>query len=563
MRPWTGVWTAAVSALALSLVMLPRASDPEADTSQTHPRLPMPPATRGVADVQTVAPRLVASSATTSRRSRYPLGTVSLRADHVYVVFLTLSETSKSLDRTPGVTGGGTKWLRSDGGGAAAASMGMSAYWFSPDRDMPGLALRTGALSTPHEGLVHAIVEVAPGTTARSVVQHVAGRAGPAQGYTRTLPARPGADSVVVGAFAHAAAEGAHPGPGWTELPGSDLHHDAPPRGMHVIYDDSVPSQTAASTWDTPKPRRAIVVEIASDGAPVVGDLTQSASVTVVAAGDMCGGCGRTSQRAVEAGPDAVITTGDLAYTNGLLSEFWQKYGGGTEPQRRWGRPALKDITLPGYGNHDCYDVPRSTGATKQGCDDAVAYFGPDSSFGTDIPGTPGSYHTVLGDWLVVHLNSAGDMGSGKARTAELDQQAEALTQVLASDDHACEVVVWHHPWRSSGQHGNNAFTDRWFEIAHANGVDLLLSGHDHDYERFAPMDPAGASDPNGVQQFVVGSGGVAPRAFQTTVEVNSEVRIVDRGILVLELASDGYSWEFRDDETGVVDDSGTRACHP
>ena len=283
----------------------------------------------------------------------------------------------------------------------------------------------------------------------------------------------------------------------------------------------------------------------------------------IVAAGDLCGGCANTSQRVVEVDPDAVLTLGDLAYTNGLESEFLGKYGGGTTPQTRWGRPAIKGITLPGYGNHDCYDVPRATGATKQGCDDAVAYFGPDPGFGTDIPGTPGSYYTTIGDWLVVHLNSAGDGGSGRATAAELNQQTAALEQVLAADTHTCELVAWHHPRYSSGsEHGNSTFVDPWFEAAYDAGVDVVLNGHDHDYERFAPQDGNANAIPDGVVEIVVGTGGANPRAFDPPV-ANSVARIVDKGICGwTSTTTRPTPFAFLDDITGAVDDSGSGSCH-
>ena len=205
------------------------------------------------------------------------------------------------------------------------------------------------------------------------------------------------------------------------------------------------------------------------------------------------------------------LTTGDLAYENGLYSEYLSKYGGGTTPQTRWGRPAIKDITLPGYGNHDCVDF-----GSKDGCDDAVRYFGSDSAFGTDISGTPGSYWTVKGDWLIVHLNSAGDGGSGKATSSEISAQNSALQSLLNSDNHTCELLVWHHPRYNSGQEGGSAtFIDSWFDTAYANGVDVILSGHAHDYERFAPQDGNGNARSDGVREFVVGHRRQVPHVVQ------------------------------------------------
>jgi calcineurin-like phosphoesterase family protein len=287
--------------------------------------------------------------------------------------------------------------------------------------------------------------------------------------------------------------------------------------------------------------------------------------VTMAAAGDICGSptaCEDTSNRIADLAPDFVVTMGDLAYDDGLLSEFENGYGGGTTPQTRWGRASIKDITLPGYGNHDCYDVPRDTGATKQGCIDAVTYFGLDSKFGADIPGTSGSYHAVRGEWLIVHLNSAGGEGSGEATDDEIASQDAALQEVLEADQHLCEIVVWHHPRYSSGEHGDADFVDPWFETAYENRVDIVLNGHDHDYERFEPQDGDGNAAADGVREFVVGTGGAELRSFGD-IKPNSAVRIVDWGILTMELNDVGtYSWAFLDDVTAEVDDSGSGACH-
>jgi hypothetical protein len=289
-------------------------------------------------------------------------------------------------------------------------------------------------------------------------------------------------------------------------------------------------------------------------------DQPSTGGVTLAGAGDLCGSCAGTAKRVRAVDPDVVVTIGDHAYNSGLLSEFKQKYGGGTVPETRWGQPSIKDITLPGYGNHDCYDYPRSTGATKQGCDDAVAYFGPDSSLGTDIPGTPGSYSKVVGAWLIVHLNSAGDQGKGVATAAEVSAQNTGLQNVLAADSHTCEVVVWHHPRWSSGDNSPFQFVDPWFRTAARNGVDVVLSAHDRGYERFAPVNEEGRAVADGTRQFVVGTGGASPHAFNR-VDANSQAQVSSRGIITMQLRSSGYDWAFLN-EAGTVRDSGSDTCH-
>ncbi|HEX6150153.1 hypothetical protein [Nocardioides sp.] len=282
--------------------------------------------------------------------------------------------------------------------------------------------------------------------------------------------------------------------------------------------------------------------------------------ITLAAAGDLCGQCGVTANRVSAIDPDVVVTVGDHAYNNGLLSEFRQKYGGGTVPETRWGRPSIKNITLPGYGNHDCVDYPRSTGATKQGCDGAVAYFGPDSDFGTDIAGTAGSYSTVVGDWLVVHLNSAGDQGSGVATAGEVAEQNAGLRDVLTADAHRCEVVVWHHPRYSSGDNSPFPFVDPWFRTAHGLGVDVVLSAHDRGYERFAPLDANGRPVASGLRQFVVGTGGASLHDFPR-VDPGSQAQVESHGVLTMQLRATGYDWAFRNAGTGAVQDSGSSSC--
>ncbi len=550
------LFAAAVFAAAMvpSAILTAGASQvdvPQAGTGWTSSDLALAPA------LAPSEPVLVSAASTTGNRASYPLGTSAFTAGHLYVAFITLSDGGGATDPTPGITGDGTTWSKIDAGEATAGAFGLTAYWFIPSADVTS-TLSTGNLQTVHEGLRYTIVDIAGDFASQyPFTQHIAARRSPATSFTLPLPSPPASDSLVIGAFAHARAEESAPADGWIEVAGSDGSHVTPPRGSHVVYDATTPANDAGSSWATSTARRAIVLEIPGE-AP-----TPPSGVTVVTAGDICGDfCANTAERVIEVDPEVVVGLGDLSQDGGLLSDYVNTYGGGTDPQTRWGTPSIKDITLPGYGNHDCADVPPSTGAIKQGCTGAVAYFGPDSNFGTDIPGTSGTYYTVVGEWLIVQLNSAGDIGSGRVTAAELEAQNTALAEILAGDSHTCELVTWHHPRYSSGTPRNQLFIDPWIETAYAGGVDIVLSGHAHDYERFAPQNGNGKADANGIRAFVVGTGGDVLRSFGRP-QPNSLVRIVDHGILRMELGDDeDYSFAFLDDMTGAVDDSGTGNCH-
>ena len=502
------------------------------------------------------SPALVGAASTNERATVYSLGVHSFDSDHLYIAFLSLSETGDHVDPTPGLIGPGTTWTPVDRGEASASYVGMAAYRFQPTSDLTAVPLTTGVLSTGHEGIWYAIVEVSSGfATSSPIVQYKADRTGSGSSYSVTLPSTPAPGSLVVAAFSHTSASSSTPASGWSELDGTDLTHPDPAFGGHVIFDDAAPGGTPGSSWSgSASRRRGLAIEIRGTDGNGGSD-----GVTLATAGDLCGDshCLATSNRVAAYDPDVVVTVGDHAYENGLYSEYLNKYGGGTSPQTRWGRPSIKAITLPGYGNHDCQDF-----GSKDACEDTVRYFGPDSNFGTDISGIPGTYWTVRGDWLIVQLNSAGNTGTGRATSGEVTAQNSALASILNNDDHTCEILVWHHPrYNSSTSGGTASFIDAWFDTAYANGVDVVLSAHAHDYERFAPQDGNGNARADGVREFVVGTGGKSLSTFGSA-KANSVVRISDYGILTMELNDDEtYSWAFLDDESGATDDSGSGAC--
>jgi hypothetical protein len=235
---------------------------------------------------------------------------------------------------------------------------------------------------------------------------------------------------------------------------------------------------------------------------------------------------------------DAVLPLGDLQYEAGGLAGFEASYG------PTWGR--FKAITHPVVGNHE-YGTP-----------DATGYF---SYFGS-AAGDPskGWYSYNLGSWHLIALNSecaqVGGCGAGSA-------QERWLKADLAAHRTACTLAYWHEPRFSSGHHGSNASYDAFWRDLYDAGAEIVLNGHDHDYERFAPQNPDGRLDlARGIREFVAGTGGVNHYHFKT-VRPNSEVRGADTfGVLLLRLGSERYQWQFVPEAGKEFTDAGTGLCH-
>jgi hypothetical protein len=232
----------------------------------------------------------------------------------------------------------------------------------------------------------------------------------------------------------------------------------------------------------------------------------------------------------------AVLTLGDTQYEDGSLTKYQQSF----DPS--WGR--AKNIIRPAVGNHEYLTA---------GASGYYNYFGAAAG-----DSTKGYYSYDIGAWHLIALNSncsqVGGCGTGSPQ--ELWLKAD-----LAAHPSMCTLAYWHHPRFSSGEHGSSTSYDAFWRDLYAAGAEIVLSGHDHDYERFAPQNPSGAADPNGIQQFVVGTGGKNHYAFTTTV-ANSLVRNPDTyGILKLTLHAASYDWQFVPEAGKTFTDSGTRNC--
>jgi hypothetical protein len=258
----------------------------------------------------------------------------------------------------------------------------------------------------------------------------------------------------------------------------------------------------------------------------------------------------QTSDLLLKMDLSAVLALGDLQYEDGTLDKFLRSF----DPT--WGR--LKAQMRPVVGNHE-YRTPGAAGYFD--------YFnGPGVADGPAGPRDKGYYSYDVGAWHVVTLNSQcahaaadnpyrNDCAAGSA-------QEQWLRADLAAHPARCTLAAWHHPLFSSGLEPVNVRLQPLFRALHEGGVDVLLTGHDHGYERFAPMDEAGVRDgAGGVRQFVVGTGG-KNEEMRRFPKPNSEVRGTGRfGVLEMTLRPDAYTWEFVRDG-GSFKDAGANACH-
>ena len=232
----------------------------------------------------------------------------------------------------------------------------------------------------------------------------------------------------------------------------------------------------------------------------------------------------------------AVLLLGDNVYQRGTAKEFRDCY----DPT--WGR--FKARTFPSPGNHE-YATPGAKGYFD--------YFGAAAG--------RGYYSVDLGAWHVVSLDS-------NLKGAAHEAQLAWLRQDLAASGARCTLAYWHHPLYSSGWHGSIPKMRAAWDILHRAGAELVLAGHDHTYERFAPQDADGKLDAaRGIRQFVVGTGGAYYTPFKFPIE-NSEMRDNSRfGVLKLVLRDASYEWEFLEASydgfpNGQPPDRGAGKCH-
>jgi len=257
-----------------------------------------------------------------------------------------------------------------------------------------------------------------------------------------------------------------------------------------------------------------------------------------------------TSDLLLSLNPMAVLALGDDQYRCGGYQAFLQSY----DPS--WGR--IKSITYPTTGDKEWKSTANSTGTDCSTKHDAAGYFKYFDSIAGDPTKTYYSFDT--GTWHVVSLtgNCPKVGGCGLGSPQEMWLKAD-----LAAHPTTCTLAFWHEPRFSSGVHGSLPAYDQFWRDLYAASVEIVLNAHEHDYERFAPQDPDQNPDPNGIREFVVGTGGAGHVAFPGPVVANSEVRNANTwGVLELTLYPSSYDWSFIPTAGGTFTDSGSGTCH-
>lgn len=288
----------------------------------------------------------------------------------------------------------------------------------------------------------------------------------------------------------------------------------------------------------------------------------------VAAGGDIACGTGhgtaaghcqemKTSDLLLQMNPSVVLPLGDTQYEHGAYNDYFNGTPGlpetGYDPT--WGR--LKSVTRPAIGNHE-YLTPGAAGYFD--------YFNGVGNF-SGIAGDrdKGYYSFDVGSWHLIALNSYCS-GAGGCQVGS--PQELWLRQDLAANPRSCTLAYMHHPrWSSDpkgGDFANRPAVQPFFQALYDYGVELLLTGHSHFYERFAPQTPSQVLDPaRGLRQIIVGTGGRSIYAPDTVLQPNSERQNGGSyGVLKLTLHPKSYDWEFVPIAGQTFRDSDSSACH-
>jgi acid phosphatase type 7 len=235
---------------------------------------------------------------------------------------------------------------------------------------------------------------------------------------------------------------------------------------------------------------------------------------------------------------NAVLTLGDNQYEHGSLAQFQASY------HPSWGRHLVK--TYPSVGNHE-YLTNKARGYFD--------YFG-------SRAGDPnrGYYSFDVGGWHFIALNSNCSKVGGCAAGSP---QYEWLKADLAASTAACTAAFWHHPRFSSGNYSDNSAYQPFWQLLYDDRAEIVLNGHDHNYQRYAPMTPGGTrDDARGIREFVVGTGGKSRYAVDASGTNREVANGSTYGVLKLTLRPNAYDWKFVPQAGQTFTDSGSTSCH-
>ena len=250
----------------------------------------------------------------------------------------------------------------------------------------------------------------------------------------------------------------------------------------------------------------------------------------------------QTSGLALRMDLSAILALGDLQYEDAKLWKFQRSF----DPS--WGR--LRPLIRPVPGNHE-YRDPGAAGYLDY-FDGTGQKTGPAGERGR------GYYSFDIAGWHLIALNSECSHVGGCSAGSP---QERWLRDDLARHPAACTLAFWHQPRFTSGQHPAESDVRPLWEALYNAHAELILNGHEHFYERFAPQTPQGSPDPGGIREFIVGTGGKSQFGHLGAAP-NSEVRDNRRpGVLKLTLRDGGYAWQFVTAPEGRVDDSGKAGC--
>lgn len=311
--------------------------------------------------------------------------------------------------------------------------------------------------------------------------------------------------------------------------PGVQAGYIETPSGLAPTQTNQAPIPTGTPT-PAPQP----------SATPTLAPSPTAAPVYFTGAGDIsiCGQDGDDQTAKLLANiPGQLFTAGDNSNEDGAEWQYTRCF------EESWGQ--FKDRLRPAPGNHD-YNTP--------GAQPYFAYFGA-------AAGNPGEgwYSYDYGGWHIIVLNSnCNDVACGKN-----SPQVTWLREDLAASDALCTLAIWHHPRWSSGMAGSDGRMSAAFRALYEAGAEIVISGHDHDYERLAPLDADGKRDPErGIRQFVVGTGGAYFRPFLNLLPESEANKSFAFGVLRFTLRPDSYDWKFIPIEGVEYEDSGSGVCH-